>query len=189
MLTLPLEEGYLVTDLETSGLNTKIHSILQIGAFATDSKLRIRGHFMSFVRPRKGQLLDPRALEITGFKKENIWDAPPQESVILSFLAFITAHGFPTFLGYGCNLDLRFLAHAFNHYGVKKIPYRAPGIDLLTHVRADDDLSLLLPDRKLVTVANHYGYSTKGAHDAFSDAKMTLRLARKFSRIKDSLHL
>jgi DNA polymerase-3 subunit epsilon len=167
--------GFLFTDLETSGLDAKANAIMQIGAIITDRRFKILGSFMSLMKPEPGQIIEPKALEVTGFRLEDFEEAPPQKQVMEAFCKFALSCGEPlAFAGFNCPFDLSFLDASRERCGIINAPYSVPWLDLLPIARKE----LKLPSHKLVHVADHLGVSIGGAHDALVDSLTTIKVAR-----------
>ncbi|MCQ2752465.1 MAG: 3'-5' exonuclease, partial [Coriobacteriales bacterium] len=76
---------YVVCDTETTGLDTKNDSIIEIAAIIWDGK-NILDSFQTFVNPLK--TLPPEITELTGITPEDIKDAPLATVAVEDFYAF-----------------------------------------------------------------------------------------------------
>lgn len=95
----------LFLDLETTGTDPGKHGILQIAAIK-----RRNGREESLdlpVRPFAYDLIDPRALEVNGIKKEEIMDRMPVGVARDAFLSFVGRDNY--LIGYNVGFDSRFI--------------------------------------------------------------------------------
>lgn len=60
----------LVVDMETGGLDPKYHPVLSIGTVLMDDRLRIVREWETLVRPFKGCVIDPKALDVNQLEPE-----------------------------------------------------------------------------------------------------------------------
>src|ERR1700722_12424715 len=80
--------SYIFIDLETGGLEPTRHSILQVAAVITDLDLKIRGHFMSYIRPHPDLEINDEALAINQLCREELELAPIESRVALALKHF-----------------------------------------------------------------------------------------------------
>jgi DNA polymerase III subunit epsilon len=168
--------------------------ILEIGAILVSPKdLSEIGYFHTYCGPEKDENFDsfmgrctPMALEVNGFKNklEVIKSAPPMSEALKSFKNFFPKNGtkLAKFLPCGQNVrfDIDMLNAACRKSGVD-LEIKIPPLELITY----SQLYFALPDTeivanyKLTTVAQALGISTKDAHTALADVRMTLACLRK----------
>lgn len=166
--------NYLFCDLETTGLEETQHAIVQIAAIATDEAFNVRGYFMSYIKPWPGAEITDEALAINGLTREFIDKAPSEDVVAMALATFIGCYGEPTFAGFNCPFDLKFLAAMSERTGIA-LGYAVPWLCVYTRAKKH----LRLDSYKLTSVAEHLGIPVDGAHDATADLLMTIRIARK----------
>lgn len=84
----------MYVDVETTGLDPRIHAIVEVGASVTTKGGLELASFSSLVNPGAPALAgaDPEAFEVNGIKMEELHEAPPPEAVAFKFLAFLEAH-------------------------------------------------------------------------------------------------
>lgn len=170
----------VVVDFETTGLNTKRHRVMEIGA------VRIRNgqiieEFSRFVNPCMP--IPPEVSALTGITDNMVRDAETAEKEIPRLLEFI---GDAPFAAHNAKFDYGMLTAECKRLGIE---ISMPVIDTLEFARR------LYPDmrsHKLGAVCKHLGVSLKNAHRAVHDAHATaLCLKRMLSDCaeKDILHL
>lgn len=71
------------TDLETTGLNSKVHEIIEIGCVvASQPDLKMVDEFVLKVKPENISNAEPRALEINGYNEKDWEDAIPSHKAL-----------------------------------------------------------------------------------------------------------
>jgi DNA polymerase III epsilon subunit family exonuclease len=158
---------FVVVDLETTGLDVKGASILEIGAVRV-SGLRIVDRFETLVRP-SGKL--PSAIVgLTGISDEMVAEAPTQRRALGSFARWLDRTPTAPFVAHNASFDHRFVARALDLCGLP--PYG--GTVLCTRKLA----RRLVPELgryNLDHVCAHFGVSNHARHRALGDAEATAR--------------
>lgn len=168
--------GYFFLDLETGGLKPHLHPILQVAAIRTDMQFNIQASFRTYIKPAPGLEITEEALRTNGLDPRILANAPDERLVGTALYHFIAMVPGCRFAGYRCEFDLGFLDEWRKRIGVDAWAYGLPWFDLLPEARKK--LPRLM-NHKLVTVAEHYGFDTGGAHDAAKDILMTVQIARQ----------
>lgn len=182
----PRPTAYIFVDLETGGLDSLKHPILQIAAVITDLDLKIRGHFMSYVRSQANLEITEEALTINRLSRSDIEAAPLESQVALALKHFTDTSGGPArFAGYNCKFDLEFLDEMWKRYDLLPAPYMVPWLDIYSVTKTKFGYDSGLANLQLTTVATHLGISSLGAHDASADLIMTIEVARQLRKLPD----
>lgn len=107
----------IILDVETTGLDSKRHSIASIGAVDFLSPLQT---FYQECRIPEGAEIDQRALEINGFDEASLRsaDKPSLEEVIFSFRAWYLCRDQRTLAGENPSFDRDFVSEAAKRYGI-----------------------------------------------------------------------
>lgn len=153
-------DSYVSIDLETTGLNPKRDKIIEIGAV----KIREGGevaHFSTLINP--GRTLEPRIVELTGIRDEDLIHAPDIKEVLPELLAFL---GEDVLLGHRIAFDYSFVKKAA--LDAKK-EFQASGVDTLQIAR------ICLPEveKKNLEYLCRYFQIPHRAHRALDDARAT----------------
>ncbi len=157
-------ETFVIVDLETSGSTPEEAGITEIGA------VKVRGgevlaEFQTLVNP--GEPIPPFISLLTGINDSMLVDAPTLDTVIPLFFEWA---GDAVFVAHNAPFDIGFLRHAS-----RKIarPWPSPRVlDTVTLAKA----ALMrdeVPNRKLATLAAHFGSPTQPVHRALADARAT----------------
>ena len=185
--------AFIFYDTETTGLSAGFDQILQFAALVTDDDLNVVEEVNLRCRPQSHVLLSPGALKITGMRPSEVVSAPQSHyEMVKEIRALILRHAPAIMVGYNslgydegmlrqafyqtlhpvyltntggnARMDMLRLAHAASHYapGVLTIPTNEKG----------------RPSFKLERLANANGLLHDQAHDALSDTRATLELAR-----------
>ena len=160
---------FVVFDLETTGLNNnpamgKMDKIIEIGAVKLVNG-EISEKFSSFVAcPDK---LSQEIINLTGITDQDLVGAPEIENVIADFFKFTDG---AILVGHNVNFDYRFI-----HYYGEQNGYMFEQRQLDTLVLAQRLLRGQLPNYKLNSVADYYGF-TFNHHRAFDDACVTAKV-------------
>jgi DNA polymerase III epsilon subunit family exonuclease len=161
--------SFTVVDLETTGGSHAIDRILEVGAVRVENG-RIGESFASLINP--GVPIPPFVASMTGIDDGMVAAAPSFAAVAESLSAFI---GETVFVAHNLPFDLGFLNRELE---------RSSGFILsnpsLCTVRLGRRLLPNLPDRRLDTLADYYGFTFAGRHRALGDAAVTARLLLKF---------
>ncbi|MBI3290029.1 3'-5' exonuclease [Candidatus Microgenomates bacterium] len=160
----------LFIDLEFSGLDPRIHEILEVGAIVVDpTTLEIKKEYEVKTKPLHIENADPKALDINGYKKED-WENAVEISEALNNLNQIAPNGM--IVGWNVAYDCMFLDMAYRNNNIKpafdyhKIDILALGWKYaLTHPE--------IADVKLSGFCKHFGIDRKNAHTAMADIKAT----------------
>lgn len=161
----PLDDlEFVVIDLETTGWSPAEAGITEVGAVRIRAG-QVVGELTSLVNP--GTPVPAEITELTGLTDDMLALAPPIGAVLPALLSFagqcvVAAHNAP--------FDLSFLSAACRVAGLTW-PV-APVLDTLPLARAltgPDEV----PDRKLGTLARHFGVRDEPCHRALADARAT----------------
>ena len=112
----------ICVDIETTGTNKKIDSIIQISAVRIvmndDNSISYTGEeFNSYINPGPGAHWTKQAIEKTGLTPEFLMHAPSPEKVLKSFYEWVKDDD--NILTYnGNSFDIPFMAEKFNKLGV-----------------------------------------------------------------------
>ena len=160
---------YVVFDLETTGLNSqpsmgKMDKIIEVGA-AKVVDGEIVETFSSLVScPDK---LQPRIIELTGIKDEDLVGQPPIEDVIADFYKFVNG---ACLIGHNVAFDYGFI----RYYGEQN-EYAFGEERLDTVAIAHEVLKGRVNNFKLNTIADYYGFDFNH-HRAYEDAVTTAKV-------------
>ena len=156
----PLDDAWVVLDLETTGLSTDSDEIIEVGAvkFQGDEVL---DSYQSFVNPYRA--LDSFIRRFTGITQAEVDEAPPFSEVAPKLAAFV---GAAPIVGHNVLFDLGFL--------------KSSGLSF-SNPRTDTwDLAyVLLPrdrDYSLQKLAASLGIQHPRPHRAIEDARVTMRV-------------
>ncbi len=193
------DEKVFHIDLETGGLDSKIHGVVQIAA-ALDLNGETVGRFDTYVKPNKGVIVTDEALSISKISRETI-ESAPTESVALfnlfgwlgQFISKYDKTDKALMSGFNAGFDDLFLRQMCDRNGEKYLgTWKYPDI---YDTRGNAALFCLparhlLPNFKLLTVANflllnsrssntleemiakRLGIKSGEAHDARIDVEM-----------------
>ena len=152
---------YTVLDIETTGLDPRYCEIIEISAMKYSSGQNI-GTFSTLVKP--SEPIDEYITSLTGITNDMLKNAPDIVETMQRFYNFV---GSDLIVGYNVNFDINFLYD--NLLNCHSLTLSNSFIDVMRIARK------VLPDlknHKQVTVAEHYGISTAGAHRAAVDCEI-----------------
>ncbi|CAM3394200.1 DNA polymerase III, epsilon subunit [Stackebrandtia soli] len=156
---------FTVVDLETTGIASDASAITEIGAVKVRGG-EILGEFSTLVNP--GEPISPRISAMTGITDAMVADAPPIAAVLPSFLEFAAGS---TWVAHNAPFDVGFLRAACESAGQ---PWPRPAVvDTVVLARRLLDRSEV-PNRRLGTLARHFGAAVTPNHRALDDAKATV---------------
>jgi DNA polymerase III epsilon subunit family exonuclease len=162
--THPVQEAPLVVfDLETTGLDPEVDRIIEIGAIKLHGLAPV-AEYASLVAPEGVELTD-EIIKITGITPAMLDGQPRIAEVLPRFLEFIDG---AVLVAHNAEFDLAMIRAASSRLG---IDLDWPCFCTLKMARE------LLPDlenKKLDTLAAHYGLSFEARHRAIGDIKVTV---------------
>lgn len=157
----PIEDaGYVVFDIETTGLSPLNDTITEIGAVLVE-KGQVVDEFATFVNP--GRAIPAKIVELTGINDAMVADAPSQDEAVRRFLEFcggrvVVAHN-------GKDFDTQFIRIAAERAGLE---YDLACIDTLPLAQA---LYTGLRNYKLDVIGKHLEITPFQHHRATDDAR------------------
>lgn len=166
---------FTALDVETTGLSSRDNRVTEI-ALVRMWGPHIVGQWSSLVNP--GCAIPPYITRLTGISNSMVADAPPFGEIIDSICSFI---GDSTLLAHNAPFDRGFVDAELRRAGCASLPN--PWLDTVTLARK---YLPHLPNRKLATVAQHFGISTAGHHRAMADALMVAGIFAKMNSLSDS---
>ena len=171
---------FVVFDLETTGLNNnpamgKMDKIIELGAVKIIGG-EIKEKFSTFVAC--DDKLSQAIIDLTGITDEDLIGAPPVEEVLADFYKF-TAGAY--LVGHNVTFDYRFV-----HYYGEKNGYMFENKQFDTLFLAQEILRGQLPNYKLNSLADYYGFSFNH-HRAFEDASTTAKVFMELIKKRGSL--
>ena len=169
----PIDEAeFVVFDVESNGGRSGRHRIIELAGvrFGSGSET---AEYSSLVR--LGRRLPRFISAMTGILPEQLYDAPPVETVLDEFAAFasgaiLVSHNLPA--------DLAFLNHEAIWAGRRRFP--GDGLDTM------ELLAGLVPglqQRGLQAGLEHFGVEIEAAHRALPDARNAARLFRRLAEL------
>lgn len=162
----------IIVDLETTGLNSTLDQIIEIGAIKFDLDTgEVLDSFQTFSMPDEVYEfdyenddeeinpepfeLDPFIVKLTGITEDMLDGAPSNVDAVCAFFEF--AEDYPIW-AYNAGFDSKFLnQHTEEHRSLRDI------------IPVAKRAFLGLDNYKLATVGAHLGVSTEGAHRAIAD--------------------
>lgn len=154
------KRGYIVFDLETTGLNRSSDRIIEIGAIKYDGLHHELERYQTLVNP--GKSIPPSATAINHITNAMVADAPSIQDVLPGFLQFIGE--FPL-IAHNAGFDISFLKNAALQYDVSH-----------TSISYADSLAMArkvysLDSYKLGSIAEHLRISESSAHRSIGDCE------------------
>jgi DNA polymerase-3 subunit epsilon len=155
-----------VVDVETSGLSTRRHRVLQVAVVTVDGRGTVLDTWVSLVRPRNRWLFRLGPRHIHGLSRSAVRAAPPSAEVLAELARRLQG---TTFTAHNASFDAAFLKHSARRAHVE-LPV-SPALCTLRLSRSLD------PDRalshRLTDLCARYGVSLDRPHDALEDARAT----------------
>lgn len=155
---------FAVVDIETSGLSTRRHRILQV-AVVTVEQGRVVDEWSSLVRLRwRFQRIGPR--RVHGIRRADLRDAPDLREVLAELARRLDG---AVFTAHNVRFDWAFIARAAHRVGVD-LPDGPRLCTLWISRRLDPERR---QSHRLADVCERYGVSNDRPHDARFDARAT----------------
>ena len=163
---------FVVFDLETTGLNTDLDQIIELGAVKIENG-NIVEKFSTFVKPTTE--IPYEVTRLTHITNEMVEDAPPVEAVIAKFYEFtrgcvLSGHNV-------INFDIKFI----KRFGqIQNLIFDNDVIDTINEARVS---RLKISRFNLGTVTKALGIELKDAHRAWNDAFATAQVLLKLNEL------
>lgn len=152
----------IVLDLETTGLDPKSDSIIEIAAVLLNNG-KVIDKFQTFIKPLKSNKISATVSTLTNIKSEDLIDAPKLSEVHNNLLKFL---GDRPIIGHNIGFDLDFLK-------ANKINFTGEGLDTLELAYT------ILPKLKFYSLeylAYIYKFPNQPSHRAMNDVLATADL-------------
>ncbi len=175
------EVGFVVLDIETSGLDARRDAILSVGLLGVEGgRLRLDTRWSTLARPPAGLLVGGESIRIHGLTRAELAEAPSLEAVLPELLGLLRGRALVVHVA---GVDVAFLDAALRaHYGAR---LRGPILDTARLAMALHERAQLLgevapgtpaPPIQLRALAGRLGLPVYGEHDALSDALTTAQV-------------
>ncbi len=164
----------IIVDLETTGLDSEKHEIIEIGAV----KINAGETFEVKIHPMRIKDADPKALQVNGYKKENWSEAFMPKLGLMLFNEFVGDNE-PYFMSYNATFDWGFLQKAYADHKTK-VPFHYHRLDLMTIAwdRLPDGAAL-----SLKKVCEYLALSPEpSVHQALNGALCALEVYKKLKK-------
>ena len=161
-------KGYVIIDIETTGLSEKDDEIIELGAVKVTEKTTETFHKLLKPKNQISEFIE----KMTGIDNEMVKDADSLSDVLPEFEYFIKDQ---IIVGYNVNFDIGFINEALRK-NERKILQNTCVHDLLEDVRIDRKG---LPNYRLQTVIEAYEIEKEIPHRALEDALVIYELSKK----------
>ena len=161
---LPLDTDFVGFDIETTGLDSHIHRITEIGAVRVENGV-VTKSFQTFVDP--GMPIPPEIVQLTGITDRDVYGAPGEAEAVRAFLDFV---GDLPLVAHNAAFDIGFITAAAKRSGLAFDPVY---IDTLPIAQA---LLKQLKKFKLDIISNALGLPDFNHHRASEDAAVCARI-------------
>ena len=187
-----------VFDLESDNVDSKIATLLEIGAVMIDNReLKIVDTFSSLLQPINLDEVNQEALQINHITMDELSKAPQEKLVFESFITWVNKHNksknaysayhAPVAGGYNITgYDIPIIRRYCEKYGGwdskrkdQKIFNQINFIDLMHHMWFITENSMELENNELTTVLEYMGIEKQvleSAHRALFDAEMSAQI-------------
>lgn len=158
--------GYVVFDLETTGLSSLKDEIIEIGAVKVDENGKIIETFTTLVKPSKP--VSDFIQGLTGISNEMLEDAP---SIYVALPRFANFAGDAILVGHNVTFDIAFIQQKSKIY--KDMSFMNPYVDTLSLTRK---VYPNLKSYKLQDLIKEFNLKTFATHRALADVLATQQL-------------
>lgn len=192
-----------IFDFETLGLDYRKHDVVQIGALMVDPRgldVLPGGEFKSMLRPERPENAEQGALRVTGFKLEELMEAPLAKVVWQDFFHWVGSFNpkggkFTRPIPCGYNIikfDFKFLDEQLKRYGLwddgqdEGKLFGFPIIDLMHIMWAWFESSSDPAKLNMDCLRGFFGIDEVG-HDALVDCYTVQKLLKRFLNFKRTI--
>lgn len=156
--------GFVVFDIETTGLSPASHKIIEIGMVRTDAQGTPLAYWSTLINPQRSVT----ATEIHGISDDDVSDSPTFEKALDEILERIRGQ---VLSAHNAKFDVSFLKLEMARAG-----WELPKTPILCTMQESKNFIPGLANRKLETCANNLGIKEKVEHRALGDASITTAL-------------
>ncbi len=160
------EKDLIFIDTETTGLEPRIHEVIEIAIIRVNLKLGTRIIYETKIKPQHIETASPKALEVNGYTEE-AWAKAPYLGEIAREIVELLKDGI--IVGHNVSFDTSMISGALKEIGIES---------RLSHHRADTItlayehlVPLGLESLSLDNIRKFLGWSLEGAHAALKDAE------------------
>jgi DNA polymerase-3 subunit epsilon len=164
----PLSGGFTVIDVETTGLSSRSHRVLEIAVVRTDSAARVIGEWSRRVDP-EGPV---GATHIHGITAADVRGAPKFGELIPYLNQWIRGN---VVVAHNARFDLAFIQSEYENAG-----WDLPPLPSLCTLRASNYYLPAMDRRRLADCCAAARVPMRGAHTALGDARATAGLLSHF---------
>lgn len=165
------ERPLVFIDLETTGLDSMQHEIIEIACLVVDPQtLEIQKEYYTKVQPEHLETADPKSLEYNKFSPEAWKEAKPLRQM-LEELNNLVPGG--EFIGYNVSFDRPFIENAIRKHRMM-LNFNHHWIDVMSLVYLESFFNKKLERLRLTHVCEVLGIPLKEAHTAMGDTRATL---------------
>lgn len=158
------EQRFAVVDVETSGLDSTKHQVLQVGIVTVAGDGTVIDRWSSLVAPRSRLWFRVGPTHIHGIHRRDVRTAP---SATVVFTELARRMQGARFVAHNAEFDLAFLRRAAQQVGVE-LPIADPVCTLQLSRRLDPGRTT---SHRLADLCERYGIELTNAHDALADAE------------------
>jgi len=165
--------NYIVFDLETTGLSSYEHEIIEIGAIRVLDN-EVVATYSNLIKPKNH--IPYYITNINGISNQMVMNAPKIDCVLMEFLDFV---GDTPLLGHNiCSFDLKFINVASEVVLGQKIKHDYVDTLLLARKYLQN-----IRSHSLSNLCQYFGIDNAGAHRALADCTMTNEVYQALKRL------
>lgn len=161
---IELLDDFTVIDVETTGLDPKYDSIIELAAIKYRNGLPVE-EFCTLVNPC--QIIDDFITELTGITNEMLSQAPEISEVLTSYLNFIDSD---IVVGHNVNFDINFI---YDQAAILGLP--SFGNDYVDTMRLSRRLFKEERHHRLCDLVERFSIDSVAAHRALADCATTVK--------------
>lgn len=170
------------TDLETTGLNSKIHEIIEIGCvIVSQPDLEVVEEFELKVKPENISKAEPKALEVNGYNEKDWEDAMPLHKALQIYSEKTKDC---VFVAQNITFDWSFLEEACYKENITLQLWSYHRIDLLSMAFMklyDTDIKRFNQNE----LCKYFGVTNEKAHTALADAKAMFEIYKNLVKPRE----
>lgn len=169
--------NHLIFDVETTSLSHELGALVQLAAIPVING--IKGEpFVSYCKPHKDALIDPKALEINKLTYEQLQTFPDAQEVIPKFIEWVDSQQtLMALLGHNISFDRKFLYTwmcRHGYYGSYITRFRPQDYCTLKMAREAFKGKRIKPEKmNLGSLCKFFKVDLINAHDALADIEAT----------------
>ncbi|MEK7113594.1 MAG: 3'-5' exonuclease [Patescibacteria group bacterium] len=173
------KNNFAFIDIETTGLDVRVHEIIEIGCVVTTPELEVVEKFELKIKPENIENADPVALKVNHYDPEDWADAIDSKKSMQILASKVKDC---IIVGQNVSFDIAFLEYNFNKNNIKN-PMHYHRLDTISIAWAKLHRRQDITHFSLRELCKEFGIKNENSHTGLADAFATYLLYKKLMEL------